>query len=194
MLKTKTGSSPRRKGIKNELRAVKELNKWLVTLYAVRVPGSGAFAYQGGGPGDPHFQGDIQIRRKCDHRIVEKIESKLRDPMGKKGPITISKMNGWRSGRRILMARHDRGEFLCSVWFDVWEELVAKGDGQPELISVRPGTPTRGVGLSDVQTLLAEWCDFDPGGYAAHWADTAYMNTKSLCALLEEAHGDGEPP
>lgn len=171
------GRSAKQKGSRNERKAVKELNRHLKTLYARRVPGSGAFSYRFGGPGDPHFAGDVQIRRNSNHSTVEYIEVKARDPG--KCPITIAQMNGWREGRRILMARHDRGLFLCSMWATVWDELKGDDFAHPSVL----GGKTRGVQLQQV-------AGFVPAGSAVLWGGVAYMDVRTLCELLEWMYAD----
>ncbi len=182
-LTRKQGRSPKTKGTRNERKAAKELNRHLKTLEAVRVPGSGAFSHRRDDCEDPHFQGDLQVRREIDRRIMECVEVKVRDPG--KSTITIATMDGkgWRQGRRGLMCRYDRGPFLCSVWDWVYDELAVKAGRDP-------GAPmtyrykTRGITLTNITDAVAREL------YPIHWGAAVYMDVGMFAALLEEAHGD----
>ena len=170
------GLSAKRKGSRNERLAVKELSRYLTTLYARRVPGSGAFSHRFDGGEEPQFMGDIQIRTQR-HVTVEYIEVKCRNPMSK--PITIADMDRWRKGRRILMARHDRGSWLCSMWATVWDDLCPAWEQWIEVID----RPTRGVELQDI-------CPVAGGGM--HWGAAIYMDAGTLADILEAKYGEPE--
>ena len=183
------GRSCKRKGSANERRAARDLNRHLTGgLSARRVPGSGAFAHRGS-CGDAAWMGDVQILTP-EGRIVEYVEVKVADPCCSSGPITIARMDGkgWRKHRRCLMCRHDRGEWLCSVWIDVWDELVAHHGPAPCWhICVKDNGRVRGVTVSDVLAAIRKW------NYAAVlWGSAAYMRLCHFAGLLSEVYGETE--
>ena len=174
----------KQKGDRAERKLAKELNRHLArlesNLTAKRVPGSGAFATRVDGHQDGNWAGDVQVL--CGGRIVERIEVKCRDPL--KHEITIADMNRWREGRRILAAKHDRGEFLVSLWATAWDDICKLGGGEPEGWRIQPVVgPTRGVKLSGMAVSM--WCLA-----VIVWAGVVYMDTRCLTELLHRAYGE----
>ena len=170
--------SPKRKGDYNERLAVKELNKFLAGsgLVAVRVPGSGAFSHRLDNCYDPHYAGDVQIRREADQHIFTTVEVKAR---GKH--INIADMDGWRKGRVSLMARQDRGPFLCSAWAHYWDSLNAmRADGEMPFNETEG--KTRGVRLADVHRSIEY-------GLPIRWENVFYMTTGQFAELLISSYG-----
>ena len=177
------GRSCKRKGSANERRAARDLNRLLTgRLSAERVPGSGAFAHRGS-CADPAWQGDVQVHAS-DGRIVEYIEVKVADPCCSSGPITIARMDGqgWRKHRRCLMCRHDRGEWLCSVWAEVWNELLVKR--ADPVGAVYLGSRTRGVTVSDVHRAIHN--------QPVQWGCAVYMTLPMFAELLSDVYGETE--
>ena len=172
-------NTAKRKGTRNENKAAKELDRHLISLSVVRVPGSGAFAHRGEFV-DPAFAGDLQVR-SSNHRNVEYIEVKVRDPQS--NAITIAQMDRWREGRRIVMARQDRGLWLCSLWCSVWDELCGKAGEEPFVTAL--DEPTRGVKITEIQHNAM----VHGGGWIV-WGDAAYGTVRQLGELLEAAHGE----
>lgn len=180
------GKSSKDKGSRGERQAVKDLNKYLVTLKAWRTAGSGAFATRADGHGDPYLQGDVQIRSPS--RIVEYIEVKVADPGATKGPITIARMDGkdWREHRRILMCRHCPGpkDWLCSMWATTWDDLCGR-IGEEPLFDFPLLRGTRGVTLHDIQHWRIP-------GLPLCWGGAFYLTIDKLCEMLEAAYGESD--
>ena len=175
----------KRKGDRVERLLAKELNRHLArlesNLTARRVPGSGAFATRVDGHQDGNWAGDVQIL--CGGRIVERIEVKTRNPL--KHEITVADMNRWREGRRILAAKHDRGEFLISMWATAWDDINRLGGGEPghwwHIVSMPGVVSTRGAKLTDIARSAAN---------AVAWDGVVYMDARCLAELLHRAYAD----
>ena len=174
----------KQKGDRAERKLAKELNRHLArlesNLTAKRVPGSGAFATRVDGHQDGNWAGDVQVL--CGGRIVERIEVKCRDPLSHE--ITIADMNRWREERRILAAKHDRGEFLVSLWATAWDDICKLGGGEPaywHIVSMPGVVNTRGVTLTEINRGAAN---------ATGWAGVVYMDTRCLTELLHRAYGE----
>lgn len=191
MLRKKQGTGPRNKGIAGEREFAKLLTRALSrlsgTLYAVNVPGTGAFAYRDGVE-DPHFKGDIQVRRARDKSIVDFIEVKRGDPNAKAGPIRLAhfKRAKWGKHRRILAARHDKAEWVCWMWADVLDDLERAGG--KEVAVAKLDLEYRGTSIAELHRPLSQYgvvrlkCDLS----------SFYMNIATLARLLDAAYG--EPP
>lgn len=165
------------KGTRNERKAVKALNGHFRTLMALRVPGSGSFANRGICT-DPGLVGDIRILDKYK-KCVERIEVKSADPNRKKGPITHAFIKRVLKGRRIVMARHDRGAWICALEREAWKAMA---DCQWQ--SVNP-LPTRGQTIEDIQDMA-----IDLGGLWLLWGSVMFGTVKQLAVLLEEVYGE----
>ena len=182
------GRSCKRKGSANERRAARDLNRHLTGgLSARRVPGSGAFAHRGS-CGDAAWMGDVQILTP-EGRIVEYVEVKVADPCCSSGPITIARMDGkgWRKHRRCLMCRHDRGEWLCSVWIDVWEEMMLAGGHFYASFLDTIRLPTRGVTVCNVEAAIIA-----RGNGPVQMGRAIYMTLPMFAGLLSEVYGETE--
>jgi hypothetical protein len=171
-MKPRGGKSSKRKGSAGEREAAKVLNRYLkAPLECRRVPGSGALSFRRDNMDDPHFAGDLQIRR--DGRIVEYVEVKRAKP----GAITIATMDRWRRHRRFLMCRQDRSEWVGSIW--------ASALDLPRNFCVDyQHRKTRGVSILEVLAAIhaSSLCVF--------WGSAIYMSARMLCELLLERHGD----
>jgi len=179
------GKSAKRKGTRVEKEAAKalqrEFDRMGSNLVARRVIGSGAW-----GGFDSAMRGDVKIER--GGRIMERIEVKAADPNRKSGPITIAFMDKAREFRRILIAKHDRGEFLCSMWGDVLVDLRHKaGDMNHPVIAIMQNS-TRGVTIGDVQSQIEGHGGLRP----VQWGAAVYMDLAHLAELLDAAHADAE--
>ena len=179
------GLSPKRKGKRNEKKAERDLNRWFRRfgglIEARYVPGSGAYSHRADLSEDPHYSGDIQIRRTRDNHILDYIEIKVRDPA--KRTITIAMMNGngWRAGRRHLMCRYDHGNWLCSMWPVAWDELQQQhGDDEWEFLDMTASA--RGIGLTGIADELND--AYEP---AVRWGGAFYLNIEDFARLLYAA-------
>ena len=182
------GRAAKRKGDAREREFARILSRHLVSLKAVRIPGSGGFSHRGGGE-DPAFGGDVQVRRQRDNSTVARIEVKCRDAQKQRGVITIAAMNRWRPniGRfphsGILACRQDRGTWLCSVWDGTWDSLCEMAGEEPYVSCVHQNA--RGVALTEVQAV-----SIARGDPWILWEGAAYGSVAQLAELLEAAEGE----
>lgn len=191
MLKRKQGTGPRNKGRAGERQFARLLNahfaKLSGTLTAVAVPGSGALAHRDGME-DPHFAGDVQIRRTRDKSIVDFIEVKRGDPNAKAGPIRLAhfKRGAWGKFRRMLAARHDRAEWVCWMWASTQDDLESKGG--VNLLVPSLALEYHGTSIAELHRPLSQYgavrlkCDLS----------SFYMNIATLARLLDAAYGEAE--
>ena len=168
----RTGTTSQRKGSRGEREAVRVLSEHLRTLEARRFPRDKRR--------DPQRPGDIELRT-TDFRIVEYIEVKRANPNRQKGPITIAEMDTWRRERRLLMCRQDRGDWLCSMWATVSDELMPTGAGVAVL---HADAKTRGIRLAEIQVKMREW------NQPVWWGAAIYMTVQQLAECLEDRYGD----
>lgn len=183
MAKAKGGKSPARIGRYNELKAVKELNREFKRLgsdlRAERCWQSGALGHL-----DARHASDLRIvdARKA---IVERVEVKSRDPV-KSGSITIATMENqkWRKHRRCLMARHTRGDFVCSIWASVWDDLCESAGEEPTFLDCRE-VNTRGVTINHLQDMMLM-------GMAVAIGSAFYLPVRAFAELLHAAYGGAQ--
>ncbi len=187
--------TPQQEGRYHEGKAAKELNMWFgkigSELEARAVRGSGNQAEREDGHTDPAKVGDLHIRTPRGV-IADRVEVKARDPMKSEGEITVARMNRWRAGRRILMARHFLGQWLCSMPVEIWEWFLERND--PPRSMVAECEFTRGWSINEVLIIAGDypqWEGLCPIGVKGD--DVAiYMKPRTLAELLEQAHGEGD--